>query len=316
MGVRPATTEVRGWTTDSRRWAHYVPRDGDIVISTPPKCGTTWTQQIVSLLIFQTPEARPIQSLSPWIDYRVSPIEDTVKAIAAQTHRRFLKAHLPSTALPLHDNVRYIHTARDGRDAFMSWHNHSLNYSKESYDSKSAAGLADDKVARPLPRPAADPREYFQTWMAEGKDVHLADDFPAVSFFEIERSFWADRKRENVLLVHYNDMKADLVGEMGRIASFLNIDLSPAKLAELAEAASFSFMRENGAKLMPRAANSWDKGHERFFNKGVNARWRDVLTAEDLAKYDDRVRREVSPALAAWLENGRLKTRDPRVSED
>src|SRR5690349_18156834 len=139
MGVRAATTEIRSWTTDSRRWAHYVPRDGDIVISTPPKCGTTWTQQIVSLLIFQTPEARPIQSLSPWIDYRVGPIEPVLDHIAKQTHRRFLKAHLPSTALPLYDQVRYIHTARDGRDAFMSWHNHASNYSEESYASKNAA---------------------------------------------------------------------------------------------------------------------------------------------------------------------------------
>jgi aryl sulfotransferase len=152
--------------------------------------------------------------------------------------------------------------------------------------------------------------------MTEGKDAHLADDFPAATFFEIERSFWADRKRENVLLVHYNDLKADLPGEMGRIASFLGIDLSAQKLAELAEAASFSFMRENGARLMPRAANAWDKGSDRFFNKGTNARWRGVLTADDLARYACRVRRETSPALAAWLEYGRLKTRDPREAED
>src|SRR6185312_1982686 len=212
--------------------------------------------------------------------------------------------------------VRYIHVARDGRDAFMSWHNHSSGYSPMVVEMQSTAGMADEAVGKPLPRPPADPHQYFQTWMTEGEGARLADDFPSTLFFDIERSFWADRKRENVLLVHYNDMKADLAGEMRRIASFLNIDIPAAAFPALVEAASFDFMREHGASLMPRAVNSWDKGHERFFNKGTNARWRDVLTAEDLAQYDDRVRREVSPALAAWLENGRLKTRDPRLAED
>lgn len=34
--------------TDSTRWAAFVPREGDIVVSTPPKSGTTWTQGILA----------------------------------------------------------------------------------------------------------------------------------------------------------------------------------------------------------------------------------------------------------------------------
>ena len=56
--------------------------------------------------------------VSPWIDCRfVEPIEDTLARIEAQQHRRFLKSHLPADGLPLFDAVRYIHVARDGRDA-------------------------------------------------------------------------------------------------------------------------------------------------------------------------------------------------------
>ena len=119
MLVHAPTQEIRSWTTDSRRWSHYKPRTGDIVIATPAKCGTTWTQQIVSLLVFQTPEPRSLQSLSPWIDHRLAPIEEVVSDIEAQTHRRFLKAHLGFDQMPIYDEVRYIHVARDGRDAFM-----------------------------------------------------------------------------------------------------------------------------------------------------------------------------------------------------
>src|SRR6185437_9327347 len=54
---------------DSNRWDGFELRPGDIIISTPPKCGTTWTQMICALLILQEPELPlPLDTLSPWID--------------------------------------------------------------------------------------------------------------------------------------------------------------------------------------------------------------------------------------------------------
>ena len=44
-----------GVVFDSSRWDGFALRPGDIVISTPPKCGTTWTQMICALLILQEP---------------------------------------------------------------------------------------------------------------------------------------------------------------------------------------------------------------------------------------------------------------------
>ena len=46
----------------------------------------------------------------------------------SQTHRRFLKSHLPFSALPHYETVKYIHVARDGRDAAMSFFNHKSHY--------------------------------------------------------------------------------------------------------------------------------------------------------------------------------------------
>jgi aryl sulfotransferase len=316
MLVSTPTKEVRRWTTDSRRWSAYTPRKGDIVIATAPKCGTTWTQQIASLLVFQSPEARDIQTSSPWIDFRLPPIDAVIASIDAQTHRRFLKSHLPFDAMPIYDDVQYVHVARDGRDAFMSWHNHSSNYSVTARQLQSAAGEADELIARPLPAAHPSPHDHFQVWIDESPDVVLRENAPASDFFDLERSWWAERKRPNVLLVHYNDMKADLGGEMRRIASFLNIEISEDVWPGLVSSAGFEFMRANGATLLPRAATSWDKGHERFLNKGTNERWRTELNAEDIARYDARAARELSPSLSQWLERGRLTTGDPRQSSD
>lgn len=316
MLMRAPTREVRSWTTDSRRWAHYKPRAGDIVIATAPKCGTTWTQQIASLLVFQSPEPRDIQNTSPWIDFRLPPVEDIDAFIEGQSHRRFLKSHLPFDALPIHDEVRYIHVARDGRDAFMSWHNHFSHYSPLAIERQGAAGLADETLGIPLPRPPATPHGHFRVWMTEGPQARLLDDSPATHFFAIETSYWAARRMPNLLMVHYNDLKKDLDGEMRRIASFLDVEVAPDLWPRLVEAARFDFMREHGATLMPRAATSWDDGHKRFLNKGTNERWRDALTPEDIALYEERVARECSPALARWLEGGRLVAGEPAAAPD
>ena len=121
MLIRKATRPVRDFTCDSRRRAAYKPREGDVIIATAPKVGTTWMQQIVSLLIFQSPKPRPLDETSPWIDCRFGgPGEQMLDSIEVQTHRGFLKSHLSLDALPIYDEVKYIHVARDGRDACMS----------------------------------------------------------------------------------------------------------------------------------------------------------------------------------------------------
>ncbi len=91
MPVRPAQRVYCTWVIDSRRWDHYRPRSGDIMIATYPKCGTTWMQRIISLLVFQDPEPRPVMQISPWIDRRArEPIETIMARIGTQDHRRFL----------------------------------------------------------------------------------------------------------------------------------------------------------------------------------------------------------------------------------
>ena len=47
-------------------------------------------------------------------------------------------------------------------------------------------------------------------------------------------------------------------------------------------------------------------GAKSFFYKGTNGRWRDVLSEEELALYDQAAKRVLTPDCRQWLENGRL----------
>ena len=310
--IKPATAEYRTWIFDSRRWQHYRPRSDDIIIATYPKCGTTWMQQIVGLLVFQSPQPKPIMSISAWIDRRFpQPIDAVMAQIEAQTHRRFLKSHMPLDGLPFYDEVKYIHVARDGRDACMSFHNHATGFTEKMVESLDRAGLDDEAVGRPYPEVIADPGKFFHRWIRQGEIPGHEDGSPSMSFFHFEQSWWEARHRSNVLLVHYNDLKADLSGEMHRVADFLGIFPPPTIWPSLIEAASFEAMRRDGDTLMANVATIFREGSKRFFFKGSNERWRGVVADEDLALYDTKA--EALPlSCRRWIAHGRLEAGEPQ----
>ena len=58
---------------DSGRWQGFPFRAGDIVISTPPKSGTTWMQTLCAMLVFDGLEfGRPLAGISPWLDMQIN----------------------------------------------------------------------------------------------------------------------------------------------------------------------------------------------------------------------------------------------------
>ena len=169
MLSRAPTAPVRDWYCDSAHWDQFTPRNGDVIIATAPKVGTTWTQQIVNLLVFQNPEPRHLGALSPWLDCRFQmPLPVALQVLEAQPHRRFVKSHLPMSALPIWDEVKYIHVARDGRDACMSYLNHINGYTPFVWEKLDEIGESDPLLPGAKPRPPRTTREFFHHWIEQG----------------------------------------------------------------------------------------------------------------------------------------------------
>jgi len=275
---------------DSRRWEHFVHRPGDIFVCTPSKCGTTWTQAIIASLLWPDgDEPDTVMTLSAWLDAEFHPLDELLARYAAQKHRRFIKTHTPADGIPIWDDARYVFVGRDGRDAFMSFCHHREVFKNDLRDSLNRRALEDG--VPPLPPWDGDVHAFFATWLADG------------ALFHHVATFWALRARPNALLVHYNDLKRDLAGEMRRIADFLGIAVPEAKWPAAVERCTFEAMKSRGDAI--GAFEPFEGGAQAFLFKGTNGRWRDVLSESELEAYRKRVADFLPEDAAHWLEHGR-----------
>jgi aryl sulfotransferase len=285
------TREMHSHHFDSTIWNDFRFRDDDIIISTYAKSGTTWMQQMVAQMMFGPDPDLAVADLSPWMDL---PKEVKLPAVEAQTHRRFLKTHLPVDALVFSPSAKYIYIGRDGRDVVWSMHNHHATANDLWYE---ALNDTPGRVGPPIERPTHDLRHYWLDWLA--RDGH-----PFWPFWENVRSWWAIRGLPNVLMVHFNDLKRDLPGQMRRVARFLDLSVDPAHWALIGEYCSFEWMKKNATKSVPLGGAFWEGGAQTFVHKGANRRWAQTLTAADSAEYEARAVRELGAECASWVRDG------------
>jgi aryl sulfotransferase len=283
--------EVRNHTLDSTRWYDFAYRHGDIVIGTWAKTGTTWVQQIVGQLIFNGATGIPVYELSPWIEQRFLPKTVMLARLDKQSHRRFVKTHLPADALMFSPDVKYLYIGRDGRDVLWSLYDHHKNLAPVIYDMTRRTPRHQGPSFSP---PAADIRQYFHDWLDK-------DGFPLWPFWSHVQSWWDLRERPNVLLLHFDALKADLPGQIRRIARFLEIEIDAAAWPHILEHCSFTHMKEHAATLSKWLDRSFVGGARVFFNKGTGKRWVSVLSAADIEKYEDAARKNLSAECARWL---------------
>jgi hypothetical protein len=278
---------------DSARWLGFPFRDDDIVISTRSKTGTTWVQMICALLIFQSPELpAPLERLSPWLDHLIAPREEVYARLAAQRHRRFIKTHTPLDGVPADPRVTYIVTARHPLDMFVS-----LYHQVDNIDRARMAQLTGQPEPAGPPRPRTPLHDRLLRWIADDDDPRrYPDGLPGVLHHLADA--WARRDEPNVLLVRYEDLSADLAGQMRWLADRLAIAVPEPTWPKIVPAATFEGMRANADRLV---TGGIFKNNAAFFRRGTSGAGREVLTDDELAAYDARAAELAPPDMLAWL---------------
>lgn len=288
---------------DSTRWEGFEPRPGDIVVSTAYKAGTTLVQTIVTNLIFPDGDMPgPTLVIAPWLDMRVPPLDEIKGALAAQAHRRCIKTHLPLDGLPYHDHVKYVMVGRDPRDVFMSLLNHWGGHTPEAYEMLNGAP---GRVGDEFPRFDDDVHALWRQWITRGWFPWETDGYPYWSLLHHAKTWWEFRHLPNIELVHYSDLRADLEGEMRKLAAYLEIDVPDELWPRVVHACEFETVKANPEKVVdPMYDVIFERGGDTFINKGTNGRWRDVLDEDELELYRQAMERTLPPDCARWLEQG------------
>ena len=286
--------ELHNHHFDSTIWNDFKFRNDDIIIATYAKAGTTWMQQIIAQLLFDGNPDLEVAEMSPWLDLRVPPKAVKLPVVEVQTHRRFIKTHLPVDSLRFSPHAKYLYIARDGRDVVWSLYNHHANANDTWYR---ALNDTPGRIGPPIERPPSDIRKYWHDWLER-------DGYPFWSFWENTSSWWEIRNLPNVMLVHFGNLKRDLPGQIRRVAKFLDIPVQDSRWDAILEHCSFEWMKRNATKSVPLGGAFWDAGAEVFINRGINGRWRDSLTSEESSEYERRAEAELGAECAHWLASG------------
>jgi aryl sulfotransferase len=287
---------------DSARWEGFRFRPGDIVISTRSKSGTTWMQMICALLIFQTPELpAPLAELSPWLDWLVAPRDRVFARLEDQAHRRVIKTHTPLDGIPLSPLATYIVVGRHPLDMAVSMYHQGNNINRHRL-----AELTGTTPAPPRPGRLARPplHDWLLRWVdSDDSPSDQPDSLPGVMWHVSDA--WVRRADPGltgptVLLVHYDELCADLEFQMRLLASLLGITVPEELWPALVSAATFDEMRAQAARQAPNPAGVL-KDPAAFFRRGRPGAASEILTGGEMAHYYERAAGLAPQEVLDWL---------------
>ncbi|XP_037579942.2 amine sulfotransferase [Dermacentor silvarum] len=170
----------------------YKPQPDDKFVVTYPKCGTTWTQHIVFLIFNKgVPPSSGLEFLnrSPFIEMIGA---DSVRDM---TGPGLIKTHLPYHLCPMHPQAKYLYVCRNPKDTCVSMFYHTRGFI--GYD------FADGKFD-----------DFFEMFISG--DTEYGD------YFDHVQGWYEHRNDPNVLLLHYEDMKAVPRESVLKIAEFFD----------------------------------------------------------------------------------------------
>jgi len=249
--------------------AGFSTRSDDIFISTAPKSGTTWMQNILhQLRSGGDADFSSINHIVPWLETRVEnkTWRDRIAEFEMLAGPRIFKTHCTWDQTPGAGSARVIFVTRDPRDCCVSYYHHLMNMTKEA-----------KKRYRVTTHSSFN--SFFEWWMVRGK------------WFRNVRSYWNHAEDSNVLWLRYQDLKEDLEAEIDKIITFLHWDIPPSKRKNIIANCTFDWMKSNAEKFVPRGqSNRPEYNIPGFIRKGIVGDHRTLMSSSQTDSILERVR--------------------------
>ena len=303
--THPPLRRYRGFFADSSRWERFTFRPDDVVISTPAKCGTTWMQTIVGMLLLDRIDlGAPIGTISPWLDMLTRSEDEVFALLDAQPHRRFIKTHTPLDGVPRLASVTYIAVVRHPLDVAMSDRDHGANMHEERAVELRNAVAGPEESIRAADDAPKDPADYLRWFIDNDRPPTGSGPNGLDDYCQQIRTYWDARHEPNVHLFHYADLWSDLDREMRRVAAALDVPVDEQRWPGFVEAAGFTSMKSRAADTAPDAHMGIWVAPERFFRSGGTRDWAALLDPEDISHFEVRLR-DLAGDAAGWATRGR-----------
>ncbi|XP_040837953.1 sulfotransferase 2B1-like [Ochotona curzoniae] len=238
-------------------------QDTDVLLVTFPKSGTTWMQQILSLIFCKGDlwpiHHRPNWARMPWLEHI------SFQGFLAQwdpTQSRLLTTHLHAKALApalKKSKARVVYMARHPKDVLVSFYHFH-------------------RMASFLPDPSS-----FQDFM----DEFLEGTGFYSSWFDHVKGWLSLLQDLNMLLITYEELHQEPRSTLQKLARFLGHPLSPQEEDMVLHHSSFAFMSQSSVSnysLVPREV--MDQARSSFMRKGVVGDWQEHFTPEQNAKFN------------------------------
>ncbi|XP_019556955.2 luciferin sulfotransferase-like [Aedes albopictus] len=199
--------------------------EDDVWVVTFPKCGTTWTQEMVWLLNnnlnYDYARKHSLEERFPFLELTGALTligGDSVTEVEQLARPRHIKSHLTAMLLP--DQIwtvkpRIIYVSRNPKDAATSFYHHYRNI--VGYDG---------------------PREHFF-------DAFLGNNLIYAPFGDHVKDYWKLKDQENVLFITFEQMKTNLRKVVMQVATFLGKTFTDQEVDVLEEHLSVDSMRAN-----------------------------------------------------------------------
>ncbi|CAB3979724.1 sulfotransferase domain-containing [Paramuricea clavata] len=258
-----------------RKGLSFKPRSDDVFVVTPPKCGTTWMQQILHQL--RSGGDMSFDNINDVVPY-IEMAYDTGKTDLEAVHNyqpRCYKTHTWYPVCP--KGAKYIVIYREPCAAFYSLFNFFKGWMFQPGEVTLSEFVTDFLLTRAVPKNKMEHSSYF---------LHLLS--------------WLEHRHDsNVLFLFFEDMKEDLESVVKKVAAFMGIQ-DEERIKKTVEMSSFEFMKGRSTKfsvLGPRyrnkacglpddavpiliATGSATKGREMMDDKtkeAIQAKWLEVV---------------------------------------
>ena len=236
----------------------FVAKDGDVFVVTYPRSGTTWTEQMVHLLVNNGVQGEQrLTDAVPWLETLPHRPNGMLEFLKTMPQRRLFTSHLPYPLMPDLKNAaaKIVYVARNPKDVAISTYFH--NQSKGGYEG---------------------------TW-EEHFELFLNNDVGFGPYFDHVLPWWqASQKDNRILFLKYEDMKHDHAGNVAKIASFLDLQADPQLIDTAVTQSSFKSMTSNENTNFDWVPQKADK--PKHFRKGDIGDWRNHFSPEQSQRLD------------------------------